>query len=128
MTTPTNDHTTVIQAEQALAAAHLTLDLATLDRLLHPDYVIVQPDGTIETKSATLVSLQTGDRHWDLAESDELIVHLHGDTAVVTGRWRGRGRNGTIHFDYHARFLSTWVRTAEGWRNVAYMATEIGEK
>ncbi len=126
MTTSTNDHTAIIQAEQALAAAHLTLDLATLDCLLHPNYVIVQPDGTIETKADTLASLQTGDRHWELAESDELIVHLHGDTAVVTGRWRGRGRNGAVIFDYQARFLSTWVQSAKGWRNVAYMATEIG--
>ncbi len=125
MTTPTNDHSVVIQAEQALAAAHLTLDLVTIDSLLHPDYVIVQPDGTIETKAATLASLQTGNRHWALAESDELIVHLHGDTAIVTGRWRGRGRNGAITFDYQARFLSTWVRTVAGWRNVAYMATEL---
>lgn len=125
MTTPTTDRTAVIQAEQALAAAHLTLNLATIDRLLHPDYVIVQPDGTIETKADTLASLQTGDRYWDLAESDELIVHLHGDTAIVTGRWRGCGRNGAVTFDYQARFLSTWVRTVDGWRNVAYMATEL---
>ena len=125
MTTPTTDRTAVIQADEALAAAHLTLDLATIDRLLDPDYIIVQPDGTIETKSATLASLQTSDRRWDLAESDDLIVHLHGDTAVVTGRWRGRGRNGAITFDYQARFLSTWVHTVAGWRNVAYMATEL---
>lgn len=125
MTTPTNDHTAVIQAEQALAAAYLTLNLATIDRLLHPDYVTVQPDGTIETKAETLASLQTGDRRWELAESDELVVRLHGDTAVVTGRWRGRGSNGAVTFDYQARFLSTWVRTIAGWRNVAYMATEL---
>ncbi|MEZ4623004.1 MAG: nuclear transport factor 2 family protein [Caldilineaceae bacterium] len=120
-----HDRKTVIAAEQALAAAHLTLDVASIDRLLHPDYIIVQPGGTMEDKAQTLASFATGDRHWELAESDEMTVHLHGDTAVVTGRWRGRGRNGDVHFDYQARFLSTWIREAGTWRNLAYMATEI---
>lgn len=115
----------VIQAEQALAAAHLTLDLATIDRLLHPAYVIVQPGGVQETKAQTLASLQSDNRHWDLAESDELAVRLYGDTAVVTGHWRGRGRNGATAFDYRARFLSIWVCEGGAWRNVAYMATEL---
>ena len=115
----------IIAAEEALAAAHLTLDRATLDRLLHPDYIIVQPGGEIENKAQTLASFTTGDRHWELAQSDEMTVHVHGDTAIVTGRWRGRGRNGAVYFDYQARFLSTWIREADTWRNLAYMATEL---
>lgn len=119
------DQAAVIQAEQTLAAAHLTLDLATIDRLLHPDYVIIQPGGVHETKAQTLASLQNDNRHWDIAESDDLAVQLYGDTAVVTGRWRGCGRNGVTPFDYRARFLSIWVREDGEWRNVAYMATEV---
>lgn len=124
-----NDEATAIaqirQAEEAIAAAHLTLDLATIDRLLHADYVIVQPDGQHETKAHTLASLRSGARHWEIAQSDELVVRLHASTAIVTGRWHGRGRNGTVHFDYYARFLSVWVEERDEWRNVAYMATEI---
>lgn len=125
MIEPLNDRAALIQAEQALATAHLTRDLATIDWLLHPTYVIVQPGGAHENKAQTLASLTTGDRHWELAESDEMEVRLYGDTAVVTGRWRGRGRNGAQHFDYQARFLSTWVREDGEWRNVAYMAMEV---
>jgi ketosteroid isomerase-like protein len=125
MNKPTNDVDTIIQAEQALAAAHLTLDLATIDHLLHPNYVIVQPNGVQENKAQTLASLQGENRQWELAESDDMAVQLYGDSAVVTGRWRGRGHNGDEHFDYRARFLSMWVREAGQWRNVAYMATEL---
>lgn len=123
----TTDHAKgiIMGAEQALAAAHRTLDIATIDRLLHPDYIIVQPGGLIENKAQTLASFTTGDRHWDMAESDELSVRVVGDTAIVTGRWRGKGRNGSLLFDYQARFLSTWVREEGEWRNIAYMATEI---
>ena len=121
----TNDVAAIVQAEQALAAAHLTLDIATIDRLLHPNYVIIQPGGVQENKAQTLASLQGEDRHWALAESDNMAVRLYGDSAVVTGRWRGRGRNGNEHFDYRAHFLSMWVREEGHWRNVAYMATEL---
>jgi ketosteroid isomerase-like protein len=118
---------TILAAEEALAAAHLTLDLATIDRLLHPAYIIVQPGGIIEDKAQTLASFTTGDRYWDLAQSDEMTVRLFGDTAIVTGRWRGRGQNGAEKFDYQARFLSTWLREDGTWRNIAYMATEISD-
>lgn len=66
----TEDELAIAEAERALAAAHRTLDLGTLDRLLHPDYVILQPNGTTETKVQVLASFQTGERHWDLAEVD----------------------------------------------------------
>lgn len=125
MRTHQDEKARVIAAEEALATAHLTLDIETIDRLLHPDYVIVQPDGTIEDKVETLASFQTGDRQWDVAQSDLMEVRLHGETAIVTGRWRGRGHNGDEHFDYQAHFLSTWVVADGQWRNVAYMATEI---
>lgn len=46
---------TVVEAERKLAAAHVTLDLTQIDRLLHPDYVVVQPGGRTETKAQVWV-------------------------------------------------------------------------
>ena len=115
----------VIQAEEALAAAHLSLDLDTIDRLLHPDYVIIQPNGQLEDKAATLNSLRSDQRHWEIAQSDQLEVRLYGETAIVVGRWRGKGHNGPESFDYQARFLSIWVREKGLWRNVAYEAAPL---
>ena len=115
----------VIQAERDLAEAHLNLDLARFDQLLHPDYVIIQPGGKVEGKAETLASLQTGKRFWEIARSDEMEALLFGDTAVVVGRWRGKGQNGATTFDYSARFLSVWVLENGLWRNVAAQSTEM---
>ncbi len=115
----------VLQAERDLAEAHLTLDLARFDHLLHPDYVIIQPGGHVAGKAETLASLQTGDRSWEIACSDEMEVKVYGDTAVVVGRWRGKGQNGATPFDYSARFLSVWVFEEGMWRNVAAQSTEM---
>jgi len=115
----------VMQAERDLAEAHLSLDLARFDQLLRPDYVIIQPGGRVEGKAETLASLQTGNRFWETARSDEMNVQLFGDTAVVVGRWRGKGKNGATPFDYSARFLSVWVLENGLWRNVAAQSTEM---
>lgn len=118
----------VAGAERRLAAAHLSLDLATIDGLLHPGYVIVQPGGRIETKADVLASYRAGGRHWDTAEVDQLDVRLHGDTAIVTGRWRASGENEGEPFNYAARFLSVWLKVNGRWRNIAYQATELDER
>ncbi|MCA9929425.1 MAG: nuclear transport factor 2 family protein [Anaerolineales bacterium] len=115
----------VKQAECDLAAAHLTLDIACFDALLHPNYVIVQPGGKIEGKAETLASLQSGGRLWEIARSDQMDVQVYRETAVVTGCWRGKGKNGGTAFDYSARFLSVWIDENGIWRNVASQSTEI---
>jgi ketosteroid isomerase-like protein len=121
-----SDHqAAVVDAEKALAEAHLSLDLETIDRLLHPDYMIVQPDGRVETKAEVLASYQTGMRHWDTASVGELTVTLHGETAVVVGRWQATGKNNSERFNYAARFLSVWIRDEGRWRNIAYQSVEI---
>lgn len=119
------DAQAVADAEQELAVAHRSLDLEAFERLLHPDYAIVQPGGRVENKEETLASLRSGRRHWDIARSDQLDVRLYGDTAVVISRWRGKGQNGKEHFDYSSRVLAVWVREDDRWRNVAAMSTSM---
>ncbi len=69
-----NDRAAIAAAEKALAAAHLTLDLAVLDRLLHPGFTILQPDGQLERKGDLIASLQSGERFWEQAQVDDLSV------------------------------------------------------
>jgi ketosteroid isomerase-like protein len=115
----------IIEAEEHLAAASLNLDLSVFEQLLHPDYVIIQPGGVIKTKAEIMASLASDTRHWQVARSDEMEVRVYGDTAVVTGRWTGKGQNGDEPFDYQARFLSVWVKENRQWCNVAFQSTPI---
>jgi ketosteroid isomerase-like protein len=125
LTVAENELNAVAQAEHQLAKAHLRLDLKTIEHLLHPDYVIVQPGGQIETKAEVLVSYATGTRAWDKAQSDQLDIRLYGDTAIAVGRWRASGWHGAERFEYAARFLSIWIKQEGRWQNLAYQATEI---
>ena len=115
----------VIQSELLLADAHRELNLTTFDRLLHPDYINLQPNGGVEDKAETLASLQTGTRYWEIAQSDQFDVRIYGDTAVVISRWRGKGQNGSVMFDYQARILAVWVYENGRWQNVVAQSTPL---
>ena len=115
----------IIQAEQTLARAHITMDIKTISQLLHQDYVIVQPGGKIETKADVLASYQIGNRHWDIAQVDQLEVKIYKDMGRVIGLWRGVGTNNGQAFNYQARFISIWVREDEDWENISYSSAEI---
>ena len=117
----------LLNCERELAEAHLNLDLEVFERLLHPDYVVIQPGGVMEGKDETLTSLRAGGRFWEIAHSDDMVVRQYGNTAVVTGHWRGKGVNNGEPYDYSARFLSVWVKEAGVWRNLAAQSTTMDE-
>ncbi|MCL4858468.1 MAG: DUF4440 domain-containing protein [Caldilineaceae bacterium] len=115
----------VLAAELAWAAAFRTLDIDALDAMMADDYTIIQPGGVVVNKADTLASLRSDQRHWETAASDEHDIRLYGDTAVVTGRWVGKGVNHGVAFDYQARYLCVWVRRDGRWQMVADLSTEI---
>jgi ketosteroid isomerase-like protein len=125
---PMHEQTTlqeVLNAEAAWAEAYRNLDLDCIDQLMADDYTIIQPGGTVLGKAETMASLRSDQRHWELAASDEHNVRIYGDTAVVIGRWRGRGVNHGQAFDYAARYLCVWVKRDGRWQMVADQSTEI---
>jgi ketosteroid isomerase-like protein len=112
-------------AEKQLAAAHVRMDVDLIDDLLHPDYVIIQPGGSVESKRHVLDSYRSGTRYWEFAQSDQMAIRVYGDMAIVIGRWQAKGRNGDVDFDYAARFLSVWIRQAGRWLNLISQSAEI---
>lgn len=119
------DRERVLAAEQQLASAHATHDLRRIATLLHDDYRILQPNGTVETKADVLASFANDDRYWALAEVSDLTVALHSTVAQVVGIWRATGSNDGVEFDYRARFLSVWLKEGDEWRNIAYSSAEL---
>jgi hypothetical protein len=122
---PVNDIEQVIDAEERLARAHLTLDLNTIDSLLHRDYVIIQPNGVIENKDEVLASYRSGNRKWESAAVSQLSVNVFDSTARVIGIWSASGTNHGQTFDYQARFISIWLKENNRWKNIVYSSSEL---
>ncbi len=118
----------VLEAERAWTRAHHELDLETIAAMLAPEYIQVAVDGRPIRRAEALASYRSGEHHWDAAASDELEIQLYGKTAVVLGRWRARGCNHDVHFDYTARFSCVYVRRAGTWQIVVDHSTPIDDR
>ncbi len=116
----------LLQAEAAWTQAFLELDVAALAEMMAVEYTQVNDRGALVDKAGVLASLRSGQRMWERATSDEHVVRIYGDCAVVIGRWVAKGSNHGITFDYAARYVAVWVWRDARWQMVSDQSTEIG--
>ena len=115
----------VLRAENDWAEAHLKTDANALDNLMHPDYSIIRPDGSVWNKEKALSSYVPGKRNWEIAESTDHMINVYGNVAVVVGIWRAKGVNNGVHFNYKARYSSVWAKNGGVLRIVLDQSTEL---
>jgi ketosteroid isomerase-like protein len=112
------DRHTVADLDTQFQAAVKHHDVATIDRIQHPDMVLVLGDGRIVTKSDHVQAARDRKIHYEVQDEDPgtQVVRVHGDTAVVTARLWLKGTNEGVPFDRRVWFSDTYVRTPEGWK------------
>ena len=76
-------------------------------------------------KAELLESYRSGSRHWEVAESDEYEIRLVGKTALLIGRWRGKGENLGEKFDYTARFLAVFALEDGRWKLISDVSVPL---
>lgn len=93
-------------------------DAATMDRILHEDFVLVLGNGTTFTRTDLLAEAKSGEYRYERQDEDEgtQTVRIWNDTAVVTARLWAKGTYNGEKFDYRLWFSDTYVRTADGWQ------------
>ncbi|MFM9370950.1 nuclear transport factor 2 family protein [Streptomyces sp. Da 82-17] len=105
----------LIGAERRLAAAVLARDMDALDRMLHPQFVSVRPDGRSLDRSEEIRELSTGRLVVADLVPEETLATVNGRagitrrTLTAEGNWLGN--------PFHARVLCTrtWVQVPDGW-------------
>ena len=115
----------VIGAERRWVQAHRDLDLEALEDILDEDYVQIRSDGSVIGKQEALESYRSGNRRWDHADSDQYQVTVLGNSAILVGRWIGRGENDGAPFDYAARFMAFYANRDGRWLLVADQSTPL---
>ena len=108
-----------LAAEAAWASALAGRDLATLDRLLAPDFVDTGWQGARRDKASYLAAIGAAGAQ-PVALSD-LTVGLYGAAAGVRGRNTVRGREGAVRA--RVRFTDVFVYRAGAWQAVAAQET-----
>ena len=116
---------TLMDLERQWVKAALASKGEALAPLLATDFVSIQSDGTMQTKAQYVANTNKG--KWQVSEVSDMKVQVHGDSAVVTGVWTGKGTDGTgKNFDGKERFGDTWVKMADGkWQCVASVSAPM---
>jgi ketosteroid isomerase-like protein len=80
--------------------------------------------GQIEDRAQTLADARA--RKYTSADVEDLKVMVFGDTAIATGKYRGKGTDSGQSFAEYARWTDTWVKMPDGkWQCVASQYTSI---
>ncbi|MEP6603978.1 MAG: nuclear transport factor 2 family protein [Spartobacteria bacterium] len=130
MIEPTSYAGSVADDEKAVAAldteyqaAVKNNDVATMDRILADDFVIVTGLGKTYTKADLLNEARSKRMVYEHQEDSAQKVRVWGDTAVVTALLWAKGTEDGKAFDYKLWFSDTYVRTSAGWRYVFAQAS-----
>ena len=89
------------------------------------DYVFVMPDSSVVTKAQAVQELRSRDITWASAVGENIGVRVYGDTAVVTGRFLGKGRFKEKDLNEDQRFTSVWVKRDGRWQAISEHATNM---
>ncbi|MGH8242551.1 MAG: nuclear transport factor 2 family protein [Steroidobacteraceae bacterium] len=115
---PEDDRQAVAALDTEFQAAVKHHDVATIDRIQHPDMVLVLGDGRVYTKADHLQAAREKKIRYEIQDEEPgtQVVRVHGDTAVVTALLRIKGTSEGTPFDRRLWFSDTYVRTPDGWK------------
>lgn len=116
---PTDSEQQLVALERETGDRWKRKDVAFFDQMMDDDIVMNLPDGSLQTKKEFLASLRS-DYRVDVATNDEIVVHLHGTTAVVTGVVHNVGVFEGTPFDSRLRYVDTFVWTGDKWKDVGW--------
>lgn len=113
---PTDDEKVVSLLDKEYQQAVKNNDVATMDRMLADDFVLVTGLGKTYGKADLLAEARSGRIKYEMQEDSEQEVRVWGYTAVVTALLWAKGEDEGRPFDYKLWFSDIYVRTSTGWR------------
>jgi ketosteroid isomerase-like protein len=109
----------ILALENAWNQAELQHDPAALKLILADDFVITEPDGTIQNRQQHFDFMKDKSYHYDLLVSEDFRIKVYGDAGIVTGTYHEKAKYKGKQFDRRGRFTDTWVKSNGSWRCVA---------
>jgi ketosteroid isomerase-like protein len=117
------DERAVAALDTEYQAAVAINDVATMDRILSDDFVLVTGKGQVITKADLLDEARAGRIVYERQEDRSRTVRVWGDTAMVTALLWAKGTEEGRPFDYTLWFSDLYLRTPTGWRYVFAQAS-----
>lgn len=115
----------IIALEKAWNQAYKLGDIRALDTLLDDRIVLINDDGTVQTKAEFLAGVKPSKSQEQQVAPESMSVHVFGNTAIATGVFRAKGVEGGKPYVRRERFVDTWVYVGSKWVCVATNATPV---
>ena len=113
------------EAERAYEHAQIAGDRAALERLLAPDYQLLNSDGQVESRQALIDSWTAEGFDPEPVEVREPVAHVWADGAVLGGRVTLRGRDRGSPFSVELRYLDVWRLRNGRWQVILGQAVRV---
>jgi ketosteroid isomerase-like protein len=115
----------IIALEKAWNQAYKLGDTRALDGILDDQIVLINDDGSIQTKAEFLASVQPAKSQEQQVAPESMSVRVFGTTAIATGVFRAKGVEAGKPYVRRERFVDIWVSKGGKWLCVATNATPV---
>lgn len=93
----------------------VTNDAAAIGRFMADDWIIVGPDGRVDGRERLLSLIASGELTHDTMTSEDLVIRVLGDCAIVVARGVSAGHYRGNRFREHERSSNLFVRREGRW-------------
>jgi ketosteroid isomerase-like protein len=109
----------VMDLEHQWAMASKASNGDALAPMLAEEFVSLDSDGSLYGKADVVA--RTKKAKWTTNDIGDMKVTVHGDAAIVTGTWTGKGTDGAGKpVDTKERWADTWIKMPTGkWQCIA---------
>lgn len=98
-------------------------DVVALETLLASDFVYTHANGNIDSKQSLIDRIAEGKTRHSNAELVTVSVRQYGDSALSLGHFTMLVESPTYKVSLDNLFLGVWVRSDEGWKQVALQSS-----
>lgn len=111
--------------EKAWNQAYKAGDTKALDGLLDNSIILVNDDGSVQSKADFLASVHATNSQEQQVAPESMQVHVFGTVAVASGVMRVKGVENGKSYTRREQFVDTWLFKAGKWVCIATDATPI---
>jgi ketosteroid isomerase-like protein len=115
----------IVALEKLWNQAYKSGDTKALDALLDDSIVLINDDGSVQSKSQFLASVKAPNAQEQQVAPESMKVNVHGDVAIATGVLRVKGvQKGRVYVRRES-YVDTWLQKGATWVCIATNATPI---
>lgn len=113
-----DDVARLIEIDKRMQRAFVDRDLEALREILTDDYILVVSSGEERNKEKVIAEVASPHMSWEVNETSDWAVRVHGDTAIVVANLHQKGVDHGKPFNSNVKFSDTYIRVGGTWRNV----------